>query len=85
MDDTLHNHTKTSSSSSNDSNDSDRQEEKKKKQKQKRQKIALAVQHSCQPRADPPPARCLINPTYIARRDLSFLFSIDIVNDVVLS
>lgn len=53
-----------------------------KKRRRKDKKIAVAVQHPCQPRVDPPPALCLINPTYIARRDLSFLFSIDIINDV---
>lgn len=50
----------------------------------KDKKIALVVQHPCQPRVDRPgpPSE---NPLYIARRDLSFLFSIDIVNDIVLS
>lgn len=58
---------------------------KKRNRNRKEKKIAVAVQHPCQLRADPPPALCLLNPTYIARRDLSLFFSIDIVYDVILS
>lgn len=58
----------------------------KQKRKRKDKKIAVAVQHHVNCELAPrPPARRPPNPTYIARRDLSLFFSIDIVYDFILS